>query len=276
MQAWVIDSNMLQSDELRQYLRSSSDNLAVLPDFAWYEMYKQESLDGVRHGLSVVGDHPDQTILLQSGDHIARLDPEVAEDLGRLIWEGPSGDIRHFVSLVRSDAPLDADAQAQLGALWAWARTMKPSLIEGAVDFVGSFPEMQAQLFDRGEIRIIRTGGKYTGQMIVTIFSAAIQIWETLAKEYELPREGFSEEEISRTYLFRFALGLIMYLLWWIRGGSQTVVRIDRASNDFIDLSFAVYATYFDGFLTRDEKASWVHQNLVAAIVSFRDHYSAG
>lgn len=276
MQAWVIDSNMLQSDELRQYLRSCAENLAVLPDFAWYEIYKQESLDGVRHGLSVVGDYPDQTILLRPGGHIARLDPEVAEDLGRLIWDGSPGDIRHFVSLVRSDAPLDADAQAQLDALWTWARTMKPSLIEGAVDFVESFPEMQAQLFDRSEIRIIRTGGKFTGQMIVTIFSAAIQIWETLAKEYELPREGLTEEEISRTYLFRFGLGLIMYLLWWIRGGSQAIVRIDRASNDFIDLSFTVYATYFDGFLTRDDKASWVHQNLVAAIVSFRDLYSAG
>lgn len=271
----MIDSNMLQSDELRQYLRSRADNLAVLPDFAWYEIYKQESLDGVRHGLSVVGDHPDQTILLRAGNHIARLDPEVAEDRSRLIWDGPPGDIRHFVSLVRSDAPLDADAQAQLDALWVWARTMKPLLIEGAVDFVESFPEMQAQLFDRDEIRIIRTGGKYTERMIVTIFNAAIQIWEILAKEYELLRVGLSEEEISRTYLFRFGLGLIMYLLWWIRGGSQTVIRIDRASNDFIDLSFAVYATYFDGLLTRDDKALWAHHNLVAAIVSFRNYFSA-
>jgi len=154
------------------------------------------------------------------------------------------------------------------------ARTIKPSLIKGAVDSVESFPEMQAQFFDRCEVRIIRTRGKYTGQMIFTIFGAAIPVWETLAKEYGLQR--LSEEKISRTYLFRFGLGLIMYLLWSIRGCSQAVVRIDSASNDFIDLSFAVYATYFDGLLTRDDKASWVHQNLVAAIVSFRDHYSVG
>lgn len=276
MQAWVIDSNMLQSDELRQYLRLSADNLAILTDFAWYEIYKQESLDGVRHGLSALGDHPDQTILLQSSDRIARLDPKVAEDLDRLILDGPHGDLRHFVSLIRSDAALEADARAKLDALWGWARTMKPSLIGGAVDFVESFPEMQAQMFDRGEIRIIRRRDKYTSQMIFTIFGAAVQIWEILAKEYRLPSKGLSEEEISRTYLFRFGLGLIMYLLWWIQGGSQAFLRIDRASNDFIDLSFAVHATYFDGLLTRDNKASWVHRNLIAAIVSFRDHYSLG
>lgn len=267
MQAWVVDSNMLQSDELRHHLCSDADNLAVLPDFAWYEIYKQEALDGVRYGLSVVGDHPDQTVLLRPGAHIARLDPKVAQDVGRLIWDGPSGDIRDFVSLIRSEAPLDADAQAQQHALWGWARALKPSLIDGAVDFVESFPEMQEQMFDRGEIRIIRTDGKYTEQMIVTIFDAAIQICETLAREYELSREGLSEDEISRTYLFRFGLGLIISLLWWIREGSQSVVRIDRASNDFIDLSFAVYATYFDGLLSKDKKALWVHKNLVTTIV---------
>ena len=275
MQAWVIDSNMLQSDELRDYLHSSAHNFAVLPDLAWYEIYKQETLDGLRYGLSVVGEHPDQAILLRSGHHIAQLHPDVAEDVSHMVWERPLGDIRHSAYLVRSDAPLDTEAQGQLGALWAWARTLRPSLIEGAVDLVESFPEMQMQLFDRREIRIIRTSGKYTEQMIVKIFGAAIQIWETLAQGYELSTEGLSEEAISRTYLFRVGLGLIMYLLWWIRGGSQRIVRIDRASNDFVDLSFAVYATYFDGLMSRDDKALWVHQNLVSAIASFRNHYSA-
>jgi hypothetical protein len=237
MQAWVIDSNMLQSDELRHYLRSSADNLAVLPDFAWYEIYKQESIDGVRYGLSVVGDFPDQTILLRSGDHIARLDPEVAEEVSRLIWDGPPGAIRDFVSLVRSDVHLDADTHAQLDALWDWARTLKPSLTEGAADFIDSFAEMQMQLFNQSEIKIIRTNSEYTEEMIITIFNAAIQIWETLAAEYDLSKKDLSKEELSRSYLFRFGLGIIIYLLWWIQGGSQTVVRIDRASNDFVDLS---------------------------------------
>lgn len=35
MKAYVIDSNMLQSDELRRYLKQESGNMAILPDFAW-------------------------------------------------------------------------------------------------------------------------------------------------------------------------------------------------------------------------------------------------
>ncbi|WP_245294468.1 hypothetical protein [Rhizobium aegyptiacum] len=89
MKAYVIDSNMLQSDELRRYFKQESGNLAILPDFAWYELYKQQSLEGLRLGLSVVGDHPEQVILLRSGGHISRLDPAVAEDLNRLVFDGP-------------------------------------------------------------------------------------------------------------------------------------------------------------------------------------------
>ncbi len=52
-------------------------------------------------------------------------------------------------------------------------------------------------------------------------------------------------------YLFRYALGIIIYLLWWIRTGSPKLERVDRIRNDLIDLSFVVYGTYYDGFSHR-------------------------
>ncbi|MBC2807020.1 hypothetical protein C3Y94_028235 [Rhizobium ruizarguesonis] len=214
-------------------------------------------------------------ILLRSGGQISSLDPAVAEDLKRLVFEGPEGEIDELVRLVRSDEPMGDLAAAQLNSLWDWARTLQPSLIEGAMDIAVSFPEMQEQMFNHQELRIIRTNGKYTEEMVFTIFGAALQIWETLAGYYEIEWEDLDETLVCRAYLFRYALGIVINLLWWIRGGSQAVVRMDRMSNDLIDLGFAVYATYFDGLFTRDEKAAWVHANLVAAIASFRNIHSA-
>lgn len=274
MRAYVIDSNMLQSDELRRYFKQESGNLAILPDFAWYELYKQQYLEGLRLGLSVVGDHPEQVILLRSGGYISRLNPAIAEDLNRLIFDGPEGDIGQLVRLVKSDEPMNDLSAAQLNWLWDWARNLQPSLIEGAADIAASFPEMQDQMFNRQEIRIIRTAGKYTEKMIQTIFGAALQIWETSAGHYKIEWEGLDETVVCRAYLFRYALGIVINLLWWIRGGSQAMLRMDRMSNDLIDLGFAVYATYFDGLFTRDEKAAWVHANLVEAIKSFREIHS--
>lgn len=69
----VIDSSKLQSAELREFLSASTANLAVLPDFAWFEVYKQETVDAVLALLSVIGDFPEQIIVLKSGEEIARL-----------------------------------------------------------------------------------------------------------------------------------------------------------------------------------------------------------
>ena len=45
----VIDSNRLQSDELRVFLSLTCDNYAVLTDYAWMEAYK-----GAAHAVSRV------------------------------------------------------------------------------------------------------------------------------------------------------------------------------------------------------------------------------
>ncbi|WP_439601175.1 hypothetical protein [Devosia sp.] len=269
MQAYVIDSNMLQSGTLRGLL-AEGDNLAILPDFAWYEIYKQASIEGLRLGLSVIGDYPERVVLLRPGDQIARLDPSVADEVDRLILDGPIGDIRETVRIARSTDSIEPLASAGLHGLWEWARTLRPSLIEGASDIALSFPEMEEQMFSRKEVRIIRTNWKYTPDMFGSIFGASLQIWENLATAYDIKWQRLDESVVCRTYLFRFALGIVILLLWWIRCGSQPVVRLGRMSNDLIDLSFAVYATYFDGFVTQDEKASWLHANLVQAIMNFQ------
>ncbi|RYY08401.1 MAG: hypothetical protein EON55_20535, partial [Alphaproteobacteria bacterium] len=148
---------MLQTDELRRYLELGRDCIAVLPDFVWYELYKQDSLKGLRLGLSVIGDFPEQIMLLRSGGHISRLDPTVADQLDQLVIRGPHGDFAEMVRVLRVEGPLDGWAAAQLRELWEWARELRPSLILGAEDFAVSFPEMQESMFDRKAVRIIRT-----------------------------------------------------------------------------------------------------------------------
>lgn len=270
MRAYVIDSNMLQTKELDRLL-SVGDTVAILPDFVWYELYKQQTLDALRLGLSVLGDHPDKVVLLRPSAEISRLNPAVADELHRLIWDGPLGDVSEMIRIVRAEAPMLRSTAAQLRTLWGWARTLRPSLIEGAAEIAQSFPEMEESMFDSQEVRIIRTNGKYTPRMIFKIYGAAEQIWENLAAKHYIELEGLDKRLISQAYLFRFALGILILLIWWIRGGSQLAVRLDRLSNDMIDLSLAVHATYFDGIVTRDEKARWVHYNLVQAIISFQN-----
>ena len=44
-QSLVIDSNMMQSSDLRVWLAADPAHRAVLTDFVWIEIYKQASVD---------------------------------------------------------------------------------------------------------------------------------------------------------------------------------------------------------------------------------------
>jgi hypothetical protein len=63
-----------------------------------------------------------------------------------------------------------------------------------------------------------------------------------------------TQEELSNTFLFRTALSAFFLALDWISVGGPKDVKITKIRNDIVDVSFAAYATYFDGVLSMDEK----------------------
>ncbi len=265
----VVDSNMLQSAELREFLSARSTHIAVVPDFAWFEAYKQQSVDALVAFLSVIGDFPDQITILKSGSEIARLtlaEPILLEDFER----ADSHLFSEMVEIIRGPGLADPDVQSQLRRLWTSAGTTLSGMHEGAIDILTSLPEMAEQMFSQNELRTIRTNGRYSDRMFASIFGAAEQLWETFAEEYGLPWRTVTWERTQYAYLFRLAVALVIYLLWWIRSGSPKIARTDRVRNDLIDLNFAVYGTYFDGFLSDDKKARWIFDNMIPALQAGR------
>src|ERR1700722_18550377 len=151
--------------------------------------------------------------------------------------------------------------------LWSGAVNLLPGMLEGAQDIMTSLPEMAEQMFASEQLRIIRKNTRYTLDMFSSIFGPADQIWETLSggDPHQIRSSGLKEFR-TRTYLYRYALAIVIYLLWWIKNGNQAQRRLDRTRNDLIDLSFAVYGTYYEGLMTADKKAEWMHQNLFIAL----------
>jgi len=266
----VIDSSKLQSDELREFLSANTANLAVLPDFAWFEVYKQETVDAVFALLSVIGDFAEQITVLKSGGEIARLNLGLPSEVAAMEQQDVAPLIREMADIMNGPRRADPLVLHQLRNLWSSAAVSLAGMHEGAIDIVTSLPEMSEQMFSQHEIRIIRTNGRYTDEMFASIFGATEQIWEALAEAYGLQWRSMLREHIMSAYLFRYALGIVIYLLWWIRTGSPKLERIDRIRNDLIDLSFVVYGTYYDGFLTADHKAEWMFLNLSRALEAAR------
>lgn len=267
MQRLVIDSSMLQSEDLRRFLNASVTNFAVLPDFAWFELYKQKSIEAIVTALSVIGDFPEQVIVLKSGKEIAEIDLRSPIMTSLMQRTDVTHRIRGMVATLNGPDRDQPEVHTQLERLWSGAVNFLPGMLEGAQDIMISLPEMAEQMFTPQQLRIIRINARYTPDMFSSIFGAADQIWETLSSTAQdrIWPSG-SDEGKTRAYLYRYSLALVIYMLWWIKNGSQAQKRLDRMSNDLIDLSFAVYGTYYEGLMTADKKAEWMHQNLSFAL----------
>ena len=65
---------------------------------------------------------------------------------------------------------------------------------------------------------------------------------------------------MRNAFLFRHSVCAFVWSLDWISQGGADNVRADRLRNDLVDVIFATYATYFDGLLSKDEKALRVYK----------------
>ena len=61
----VIDTNRLQSEQLRRYLAANSNNYAVLPDFVQMEVLKGDTLASIYKAMRILGKFPNQVLVLK-------------------------------------------------------------------------------------------------------------------------------------------------------------------------------------------------------------------
>jgi hypothetical protein len=83
-----------------------------------------------------------------------------------------------------------------------------------------------------------------------------------------------SVTEIRNMYLFRVALCMHLLAHRWMSVGGVGETKTEKIRNDLIDVSFAAYATYFDGILSSGKKvndiygkAVWLLNNVCVATV---------
>lgn len=265
IQRAVVDSNMLQAPALRSWLKDDPGNVAVLPDYLWLEIYKQQTIAGLEAAFSVIRDFPDRLAVLKPSGELANLDPSHPDLIEQMLHLSIADEIRMMVTAISLAQRGEPETMLQLQEKWSRATTCMSGMLEGAADITASLPEI-AEIFTADEIRRRRINRGYSTEMFEKIYGAADQLYETFLQSYGVELNCFSIKNRYDAYLYRLALGIVIYALWWIRNGSQIPKRLDRVRNDFIDLGFAVYGSYFAGLITGDAKARWMYENLIAAL----------
>lgn len=254
----VIDSNRMQSDELQIFLSLSTDNKAVLTEYAAMEAFKGETLKSIQASWSVLRQFPKQVIVLKGTRETAMIAPEAAGIANRMILQSETRGIEQFVRLLDRAAAGDLSIQSQLLQRGKWADAHMANMLNNADKMDISIAEF-CDVFTEAELGRIRREDTWTQEMMDKLFDLTTHLTEhSFSQHPDKPRWPKSAKHLVNHFLFRHTLMYLIYMLRLIQRGAKNR-KPSKARNDAIDVVFATYASYFNGFMSMDDEASAIH-----------------
>ena len=254
----IVDSNFLQSDELRAYLAASPDNEAVITDYAAMEAHKGNTLKSIYKSMEILCGFPRQVVILKSTIIVCGLRGRAADLRQPLIDQDQT---EHFPTYCGQLQAAKASNLALQREILEHGRVAIAQMARVETD-VALMPEVfadMAEAFTPDEISIIRRSLPYTEIMIDKVMRSVMMLATNFFKNH--PNAGWlpTAEELPNTFIFRFSLCAYLLHLCWISQGSQATIKPEKLRNDLIDVNFAAFATYFDGLLSADKKLTRIY-----------------
>ena len=186
----VVDSNFMQREELWSYLAASTENYAVLTDYAAMEAYKGDTLASIFHSMEIVAGYPKQVIVLKATSIVCQLTGREAASQEYLIDKSQTREFpeycHHLIAAKRGDRFL----QQQLLEHGREATTHMERWLQDMATLSSGFEQMMtfiSKTHSPAELKILRRHESYTPEMR-----------EKLISECSYVREGIVQWASSR------------------------------------------------------------------------------
>lgn len=248
----VVDSNLLQSELLRQYLSASPRNQAVLTDYSAIEAYKTGTADTIYRSMQILSEFPRQVVVLKATDEISRLYPYRLFLRRRMIDGGVTRGFRRYCQGVRLAKLGDIRVRDDLARRMQRASAHMERLLGDASNFAQIVDDL-GRVFTASELRTLRSNAPHTESMdrkFVAIVVKLAQRGFAVHQKNHIP----TWDMMPNTLVFRVMLCACFLALRWLSVGGAGNVKPKNLRNDMVDICFAAYATFFDGLLSQDAK----------------------
>jgi hypothetical protein len=263
----VVDSNALQSPLLRDYLSESISNFAVLTDYASMEAYKGNTLVSIFRSMAILADFPRQVIVLKATGVVCGLRGHQPGLQRRLINREQTRGFPKYCDRLFAANPGDIPLRKQLRHLGRAADTQMARMLADAANIPEAI-ERIANTFTDAELKIIRTGLPFSEKLALKMRGNITELAKSLFSQHPHPPVVRRVDEVPNTFLFRSALCSFLWALDWISTGGPKGVKTERIRNDLVDVTFATFATYFDGLLSMDEKPCRIYRQAAFVLES--------
>ena len=265
----VVDSNFLQSEDLRKYLAKSKSNFAVITDYAAMEAYKGDTLKSIFKSMEILSSYSRQVIILKNTLVTCGLSGRAKGLQRRLIDSGQTKDFPLFCAHLRAAKMGYAKLQKEILSMGWEATSHMDKILGDATGMVDTFDEV-TKIYSIEELRLLRTGGYYTEEIIDKTFRAVMSLSRDLFANHPKIRKLPAFEVLSNTFIFRYSLCILVLILRWASTGSQKEIKPEKIRNDLVDLNFVAYGLYFDGLLTHEKKLIQIHEEAKAWLAVFQ------
>lgn len=257
----IVDSNRLRSEELRAFLGQQPENNAVLTDYAWMEIYKGDPAVALPESLSILSSFSSQVIILKGTKAVGALDPIAPGLANRMIMKGASREFQRTVAAVQRLKEGDRRTLPAVLAHGKAARTQINKVQSDAAQLTPALKELESVFTAKG-IKEIRTASTYSKSIIDKALGSADHLYESFRVRHPLRPKAAKVSSLINAFMWRFSLASVVYVITWIRQGSQIKRRPEIITNDLIDLNFATFATYFNELMTGDNRLIDTHIEL--------------
>jgi hypothetical protein len=250
----VIDSSMLQSAELRRYLKSSALNYAVLPDYVSMEAYKVGSVERILERWQIISQFPKQVVILKGTSQICGLNGRGKGLQQRLIDHRQTLGFEEFCDGLKLARAGDARYSRELERHGAAGKeemdkllALVPAVIKDRGALVSGYTEDERRALRAGKIPPECLKAQFVG----SVMELASLMFGGHPSITSAPTDL---DDLLNRHIFRFALAVHIWLMEWVVDGCMEGSNLERVRNDFVDINAATYATYFDGLMTADSK----------------------
>jgi hypothetical protein len=254
----VIDANFFQNSALADYLRSNKRNLVIFSDYACMEAYKGNAIKNISKSIEIVCQFPDQVIVLKGTRDIVRLS---LSPNGFKKFEDPIqiGEFKKFCLSVKQAIQGDAALVSQILRNGQLASKHFDKLQKDAEVIAKGIEEL-AKSFKHDHLRSLRKREKPEAEVIDRMIRDILLVAGFLSREHPDVDKMPQASQLPNSYIFRYAVSAYLLALQWISDGGPGEVKREKLRNDFIDMHYVAYATFYDGLLTRDAKMTRIYQ----------------
>jgi hypothetical protein len=259
----IVDAGAMRSPLLAAYLAASSRNFAVLTDYACMESFKGNADVNLRKSLEILSQYPKQVIVLKGTAKIIRLQPRGHGLHARLIDPKQTAGFGNFCRAVLAPGVSRPDVRPMIRQR-AQKATAHFDTLTASTETVRRGMQMFVQSYTSTDLKILRTHQPVSatfGERIVKdiLMTTALSYRDSMVPLIKIPQAG----EIIYSFQFRHSLCCYALNLKWATDGGLQSVPNARLKNDLTDMTYAAYATFFDGLITNDQKLAELHEQAV-------------